>query len=74
MKPDIKDNSRQGNSYLKYTGLAFQMAAVIALGLVAGQWLDGIFNLSVPVCTISLILIFFGTFMYKLYSEISGKK
>ena len=30
----------QLNPYLKYTSIAFQMGAIIALGVLLGQWLD----------------------------------
>lgn len=44
----IKDSK----SYLRYSGLGFQMAAVIGLGTWAGHWLDGRTGWHFPVFTI----------------------
>ena len=30
----------QPNPYIKYSGIAFQMGAIIAVGVLLGQWLD----------------------------------
>lgn len=39
-------------SYVKYTGLAFQMLGVIAAGAGAGFWLDNKMTNRVPVFTL----------------------
>ncbi|HRZ75793.1 MAG TPA: AtpZ/AtpI family protein [Bacteroidales bacterium] len=45
------------DSYLRYSNLAFQMAAVIGLGVFAGVRLDRWLELSFPACTLVLSLL-----------------
>jgi ATP synthase protein I len=71
MNDPTEGKSQKFNQYLKYSGIAFQMAGVVLLGLFAGRWLDGIFSMSKPVFTMLLILLFFGGFMFKLYKELN---
>jgi len=40
-KQDPKHRTSQGlNSYAKYSGIAFQMIAILLLGVYAGKWVD----------------------------------
>jgi hypothetical protein len=55
-----KPKSPINNSYLKYSGMAIQMAAIITLGVFGGKKLDQFFNLKQPVFT--LVLSFFAVF------------
>ena len=41
----------------KYSGLAFQMLAIIGFSTWLGTWLDRHFQLKNPWCTISLMLL-----------------
>lgn len=63
-------NKNQGNEYLKYTGLAFQMLAVIGVSVWAGLKLDEKFMGGKPVFLI--ILTFLGIFgsIYTLYRSL----
>jgi len=63
-------HKKKVDSYLKYTGLAFQMAAVIAIAIFAGQWLDERYPMDIPVFTLVLTLLLFGGYMYKLTREL----
>jgi len=65
-------NHKQTNGYLKYTGLAFQMAGVVVFAIILGQWIDRKLLLSKPYFTILLVAIFFSGFMYKLYKELTS--
>lgn len=47
----------QLNSYLKYSGLAFQMMAVIGLAVWGGLKLDAWLNMRFPVFTLVLTLM-----------------
>jgi hypothetical protein len=40
MDPRLKKAREQANAYLRYSGLGFQMAALIGLGSWGGWWLD----------------------------------
>lgn len=65
-------NHKQTKGYLKYTGLAFQMAGVVVFAIILGQWIDRKLLLSKPYFTILLVGIFFSGFMYKLYKELTS--
>lgn len=77
-KPNIQDNPEKSgsgnkdqiNDYLKYTGLAFQMLAVIGLSVWAGLKLDQRFMGGKPIFLI--ILTFLGIFgsIYTLYRSL----
>ncbi len=60
MNQEKDQKSRYNNSYLKYSGMAIQMAAIITLGVFGGKKLDEFFNLKQPIFT--LILSLFAVF------------
>ena len=73
--PSEKKNRRaqrqkQLDAYVKYSGLAFQMAALILLGYWVGRKLDKVFGLSFPAFTIALILIFLSLSFYSLIKSL----
>jgi F0F1-type ATP synthase assembly protein I len=55
--PNQKQQQSQLNEYLKYSGLAFQMMAVIALGVWGGIKLDEWTGWKFPVFTVVLSLV-----------------
>jgi hypothetical protein len=61
------------HTYLKYTGLAFQLFVL----LLAGAWLGGLVDtwLHTPerYFTIVFILLFTGAFFYRLVKELNRK-
>lgn len=56
MNQEKKPKSPTNNSYLKYSGMAIQMAVIITLGVFGGKKLDQFFNLNQPVFTLVLSL------------------
>ena len=56
MTQEKKPKSPINNSYLKYSGMAIQMAAIITLGVFGGKKLDQFFNLKQPIFTLVLSL------------------
>lgn len=60
----------QINEYVKYSGLAFQMAALILLGYWLGSKIDKWLDLTIPVFTIILILAFLATSFYSLIKSL----
>ena len=56
MSQEKKPKSPINNSYLKYSGMAIQMAAIITLGVFGGKKLDQFFNLKQPIFTLVLSL------------------
>lgn len=62
--------TKKVSSALKYSGLAFQLAALIVVAIWSGQWLDAKLGLEQPYITILLTLLLFTGFMYKLYKDL----
>jgi F0F1-type ATP synthase assembly protein I len=60
----------QINEYVKYSGLAFQMAALILLGYWLGSKIDKWLDLSFPAFTIILILTFLSVSFYSLIKSL----
>lgn len=69
-KPQRRQSQKQINEYVKYSGLAFQMAALILLGYWLGSKIDKWLNLSIPVFTIILILAFLSASFYSLIKSL----
>ncbi|MBK9735465.1 MAG: AtpZ/AtpI family protein [Saprospiraceae bacterium] len=68
------EESPKTNAYLKYSGLAFQMAFVVLAAIFLGKKLDIYLGFQKPFSTIFLVLLFFSLFMYKLYKELNNQK
>lgn len=68
-EPSRRQN--QSSSYLKYTSLAFQLLAVIAVFGWLGYKIDGWLNLSFPAFMLSLGFLGFGGMMYQVYRSIN---
>ena len=73
MDANKQPEKKRFNAYLKYSGLAFQLAAVVAIGLFVGRWIDNYFSLSKPVFSMVLILVLFSLYMYRLYIDLTKK-
>ena len=63
-------NQNPINEYVKYSGLAFQMAALILLGYWLGSKIDKWLDLTIPVFTIILILVFLSLTFYSLIKSL----
>jgi ATP synthase protein I len=55
-----------GSDYIKYSGIAFQMIAIILVFTYGGFWLDGKIELKIPVFTILGILIGIALSLYQI--------
>jgi F0F1-type ATP synthase assembly protein I len=56
-KDSQKNTPEQANAALKWSGLAFQMMAMIGLGVWGGMWLDKKLALTFPAFTLGLSLL-----------------
>lgn len=63
-------NQNQINEYVKYSGVAFQMAALILLGYWVGSKLDDWFEFRIPIFTIILIVTFIVLTIYSLIKSL----
>ncbi len=57
-------------AYAKYSGMAFQMGAIILVGTLAGQWLDDYFGLERPLLTVLMALISIFAALYLVLKDL----
>lgn len=62
-KINLSKKEKPFNQYLKYSGIAFQMIAVILMGVFIGKFLDKLFQSNIIFTTI-LTLFFVGLSLY----------
>ena len=74
VEPNEKKHINKVNVYLKYSGLAFQLAFVIFVGIYLGKYIDTYFGWKVPIATMVLVLLLFGAYMYKLVIDLMKPK
>lgn len=71
--PQEKDDS-QLKPYLKYSGLAFQMIAIMAAAAWGGRKLDAYFQNQTPWWTLGLLLLAVFGSMYSVIVTLTRKK
>jgi F0F1-type ATP synthase assembly protein I len=69
-EPSPNKKSSQYNTYLKYSGLAFQLLAAIGVLGWLGYLLDKRLN-SIPLFTLLFGFLAFGGMMYQIYRSIN---
>ena len=63
------------NNYMKYSGMAFQMAGILLVGVLAGRWLDAKYATEKPWFTLALVVFaLFGAFYLTLKDLIVDNK
>ena len=72
-KDKEKAHKKEVNPYLKYSGLAFEMLAVIGISVFVGNKLDQYFNNETPWITLIMVFVFLGGYLYKLVVDLSKK-
>lgn len=76
MKRNSRQNSKRAssnNAYIKYSGLAFQMLAVILVGVFGGMQLDKFLNIQFPLFTLLLSVGGLIGSMYLLFKDLMKK-
>jgi ATP synthase protein I len=61
------------DEYAKYSGLVFQMSAIVVIGIFGGIKLDKVLNLNHPVFTIVLTIVSTTIAIYHLFRTILKK-
>jgi FtsH-binding integral membrane protein len=71
----VKDDpkSPSSNKYLKYSGMALQLFALMGIAAWIGQKIDKKLATSIPYFTVLLLLLFTGGFFYILVKELNRK-
>jgi len=72
--PEDEDKRSQSVQYMKYTGMAFQMAATIAIGVLLGRFLDRRLDTEQPYFTALFALVFTVAAMYWAVKDFLKKK
>ena len=62
------------DSYMKYSGMAFQFIGAALIGLLLGRWLDKKFGLSRPIFTVVLSLFFVLSSMVMVVRQLMRNK
>lgn len=66
-----KREEKQPNNFLKYTGMAAQMAVTILIGVFGGIKIDEYLNLQTPIFTLIFSLIAVAAAMYMVINDIN---
>lgn len=69
--PQREIKRKQVNSYVRYTGLFFQMFVIIGAFALAGSWLDGQQGTSQPYYTAGLALLGVVVAIYQVLKEVN---
>lgn len=65
------EKQKKVHAYLKYSGMAIQFFALIAIGAWIGQKLDAWLQTSKPWMTLFCILFLSAGYFYKLYRDLT---
>ncbi|MBK0404282.1 AtpZ/AtpI family protein [Adhaeribacter sp. BT258] len=69
---ELKENTKKSaNAFVRYSGMAFQMIAVLLLAAYSGQWLDDHFQNKQPWFTLVLLLIGVTASMYLIIKTVT---
>jgi F0F1-type ATP synthase assembly protein I len=55
-KKNLKESKKKFDNYIRYSSLAFEMAAIMAIGVFAGYKIDEWLKLSFPFFTLGLMI------------------
>ena len=70
-EPSPSRKQSQSKSYLKYSGLAFQLLGAIGVFGWLGYRLDQYLELKLPAFTLTIGFLAFGAKMYQIYRSIN---
>lgn len=66
-----KDNlSNKSRSYLKYSGIAFQLVGLLIVSIFLGKKIDAWLETEKAYFTALLVILVFSVYMYKLYIDL----
>ena len=71
-KENQKENvKKSANAFVRYSGMAFQMIAVLLVAAYSGQWLDKHYQNEQPWFTLVLLLIGVTASMYLIIKTVT---
>lgn len=71
-KEQDQDPKKPLNNYIKFSGIAFQMIAIICLFAFFGVWLDGKFSNNFSAYTLIFSLLGVGLAMYFVIKQVTN--
>ena len=72
MEPNQNRNSNPLKQYARYTGIAFQMMAIMAFSAWLGYKLDERLNFQFPLFTLVFVITALGLLLYKIVKSLSS--
>lgn len=66
-----ESNKKAANAFVRYSGMAFQMIAVLLVAAYSGQWLDDHYKNEQPWFTLVLLLIGVTASMYLIIKTVT---
>lgn len=69
-KEELKGLTTPVINYAHFGALAFQMAAIIALAVWGGRWLDRVFGWKFPLFTILLVVVALAGVIWSVYRSL----
>jgi len=70
--PDTKKKARSNNKLLKFSGIAFQLAILIALAIWAGTTLDDKMGNDMQYMTALFVILAFTGFILNLFRDLKN--
>ena len=64
-------NRKSANVFMRYSGMAFQMIAVLLVAAYSGQWLDDYYQNEQPWFTLVLLLVGVTASMYLIIKTVT---
>ena len=71
MAPTEPKGQPPSNSYLKYSGFAFQLLAGVGLAAWVGYRLDHYLSLKFPAFLLTFVVIVFAGMLYQVYKRLN---
>ena len=69
----MSKSSKNATSYLKYSGIVFQMAGILFVSGWIGQKLDEYFNTEQPYIMMALMIFMLITYLWKLAIDLNDE-
>jgi F0F1-type ATP synthase assembly protein I len=73
-KDGQQQKRQQARAYMKYTGMAFQMGAIILVGTLIGQKLDSHYQMERPYLTVLFALLSIFAALYVTLKDLFAQK
>ena len=64
---DDEEKHSKKKTYMHYSGMAYELVAILIVGVLAGKKLDAWMEFDTPYMTLSLLIIFLIAYFVRLY-------